>query len=145
MPSVGIGSPTVSSWDRTLQGDLDRIDVPAGESVLVQGAVRSGTVGARGLLNVYGTVVDLTVGRGGQFSCAGTVAGVLEIEPEGFAMIQGTLVGTVRNAGVVILDGIVTPGGGIEGPGRVGSINDVPPQMRAMLPQVETRIECPDA
>jgi hypothetical protein len=130
----------MSGWDRTLDGEVERLDVQPGESVLVQGTVRSGTVAARGLLNVQGTVINATVTSGGQFFCSGAVAGVLEVEPEGFALIQGTLIGTVRNHGVVILEGITLPGGGIEGPGRVGSINDIPPEMRAKLPQLQTRI-----
>jgi cytoskeletal protein CcmA (bactofilin family) len=128
-------------WDRTLHGEVDQLGVGPGESVLVQGAVRSGTVAARGLLHVQGTVINATVTGGGQLFCSGAVTGALEVQPEGFALIQGTLIGTVRNSGVVILEGITLPGGGIEGLGRVAPIDEIPPEMRAMLPQLQTRIE----
>jgi hypothetical protein len=54
-------------------------------------------------------------------------------------LVQGILLGHVENRGVLMLDATVL-GGLVKGPGRVISMDDVPPEYRDGLPRIEMRV-----
>jgi hypothetical protein len=130
-------------FTRTLREDVGRLEVGGTDNILVQGAVREGTVASGGALTVQGAIINLRVQSGGALVCHGAIIGEVSVDEDGFCLVQGVVLGTIRNAGRLVAD--VAPqelGGQIINAesGQTLTRDDLPPEMRSRIASVQTRI-----
>lgn len=124
----------MASYPRRLRGEFSRLDIANGDHTHVSGVVSGASVRAATVLSVYGVLAeDIAVEYGGTLLLAGTLTGTLTISEGGKAVVQGALLGEVRNSGQVVLDGPAV-GGTVTGPGTTLDIDELAPDLRAQLP-----------
>lgn len=125
------------------QGHIANLRVGRGETEFFQGGATDVYIAVGGALTVQGALTG-TTHVDGILHAQGAIQGDLLVGPEGIAILQGVIGASVGNEGKVVVDphpAVWKVSVQNVGQGRSATIDELAPNVRAMLPMVTSTVD----